>query len=113
MTMDVMVLAGAVDDVDRLAQKVTTLLSGSVMLLMVVAAVVVTWAKSKSVVAAFVAALGGAALWFVVLNAPMFRDSVGDDLTPSSSSSSAVHGAGPGSAVVETYDLLPGRGEQR
>ncbi|MCX0248005.1 hypothetical protein [Streptomyces drozdowiczii] len=113
MHADVMVLAGAVDDVDRLAQKVTTLLSGSVMLLMVVAAVVVTWAKSKSVVAAFVAALGGAALWFVVLNAPMFRDSVGDDLTPSSSSSSAVHGAGPESAVVQSYAPSPDRGEQR
>ncbi|MEU2026930.1 hypothetical protein ABZ565_33055 [Streptomyces sp. NPDC016469] len=110
MTVNAMVLAGAIDDVDHLAQKATSLLSNSVMLLMLVAAVVVTWGKTKSVVSAFVAALGGAALWFVVLNAPMFRDSVGDDLTPSNGT---VKGAGTGYAVVQTYDQSTGQGEQR
>ncbi|MFB8087325.1 hypothetical protein [Streptomyces sp. NPDC055992] len=110
MTVNAMVMAGAIDDVDHLAQKATSLLSNSVMLLMLVAAVVVTWGKTKSVVSAFVAALGGAALWFVVLNAPMFRDSVGDDLTPSNGT---VKGAGAGYAVVQNYDQTPGREEQQ
>ncbi|ROQ65207.1 hypothetical protein EDD95_8061 [Streptomyces sp. CEV 2-1] len=102
---DVMVLAGAIDDVDQLTQKATGVLTNSVMLFMVIAAVVVTWAKTKSVVSAFVAALGGAALWFVVLNAAMFRDSVGEDITPSSGTAKS---AGPGYAVVRVIDPTPG-----
>ncbi|WP_328512796.1 hypothetical protein OG842_44965 (plasmid) [Streptomyces sp. NBC_00376] len=102
--VDVTVLAGAIDDVDQLTQKITGVLVGSVMSFMVVASVAVTWAKTKSVLSAGVALVGAAALWFAVMNAAVFRDSVGEDIAPSSSTKSA----GAGHAVVRVIEPVPG-----
>ncbi|MGW2182696.1 hypothetical protein ACWCXX_32375 [Streptomyces sp. NPDC001732] len=103
--MDVTVLAGAIDDVDQLTQRITGLLVGSVMSFMVVAAVVTAWAKTKSILAAGVALAGGVALWFAVMNAAVFRDSVGEDIAPNSGS---VKNAGAVHAVVRVVELVDG-----
>lgn len=106
--MDVMVLAGPIEDVDQLSQKLNALLAGSVMSLMVVASVVVTWRKTNSVVSAFVAFVGGAALWFAVMNAAVFRDSVGEDIAPGSGTAKS---AGAMHAVVRVIE--PADGDRR
>ncbi|MFG2631613.1 hypothetical protein [Streptomyces sp. NPDC048473] len=105
--MDVTVLAGAIDDVDQLTQKATSLLVGSVMAFMLAASVAVTWAKTKSVVSAGAAFIGAVALWYAVMNAAVFRDSVGEDIAPSGSAESA----GAGHAVVQVIE--PAAGERR
>ncbi|MGW2089119.1 hypothetical protein [Streptomyces sp. NPDC001880] len=98
------VLAGTISDVDQLSQEITAVLVGSVMGLMLAASVAVTWAKTNSVLSAGVAFVGAAALWFAVMNATVFLDSVGEDLTPSSSTKSA----GAGHAVVRVIEPVPG-----
>ncbi|MFG3533044.1 hypothetical protein ACGF8B_41070 [Streptomyces sp. NPDC047917] len=103
--MDVTVLAGAIDDVDQLTQKITGLLVGSVMSLMVVAAAVAAWAKTKSLVSAGVALVGGAALWFAVMNAAVFRDSVGEEIAPDSGTTKS---AGAGYSVVRVIEPVTG-----
>ncbi|MER5358529.1 hypothetical protein [Streptomyces sp. NPDC002785] len=105
--MDMTVLAGAIDDVDQLTQKITTLLVGSVMGLMVAASVAAAWAKTKSVLAGGVALIGAVALWFAVMNATVFRDSVGEDIAPGGSAKSA----GANHAVVQVIE--PADGERR
>ncbi|MFI8201009.1 hypothetical protein ACIF6K_31555 [Streptomyces sp. NPDC085942] len=90
---DLVTLAGAIEDVDALGKQINNLLMTTVMSVMVTAAVIVTWRATKSVIAAGVAFLGGVALWFVVMNAPAFRDSVGDNLKPSAAAA-PVAGAG-------------------
>ncbi|MEV8486923.1 hypothetical protein AB0467_33585 [Streptomyces sp. NPDC052095] len=103
--VDVTVLAGAIDDVDQLTQKITDLLVGSVMGLMVAAAVVAAWAKTKSVLAAGVALVGGVALWFAVMNAAVFRDSVGEDIVPDSGTAKS---AGASYSAVRVIEPVPG-----
>lgn len=106
---DMTVLAGTIDDATLLVDKTTHFLAHSVMALLMVVAVVKTYQKSQSVAAAFVAGLGGAALWFVVMNPAIFRDGLGEEMTPGGSAKSA----GAGNAVVQTYVSAPGRGEVR
>ncbi|MFD0621888.1 hypothetical protein ACFQ2K_02830 [Streptomyces sanglieri] len=103
--VDVTVLAGAIDDVNQLSQKINDLLVGSVMSLMVVTAVVAAWVKTKSVVSAGVALVGGVALWFAVMNAAVFRDSVGEDIAPDSGTAKS---AGAGYSVVRVIEPVPG-----
>ncbi|GAA1327314.1 hypothetical protein GCM10009647_065040 [Streptomyces sanglieri] len=103
--MDMTVLAGAIDDVNQLSQKINDLLVGSVMSLMVVTAVVAAWAKTKSVVSAGVALVGGVALWFAVMNAAVFRDSVGEDIAPDSGTAKS---AGTGYSVLRVIEPVPG-----
>ncbi|MGY3056727.1 uncharacterized membrane protein YraQ (UPF0718 family) [Streptomyces sp. TE3672] len=103
--VDVTVLAGAIDDVNQLSQKINDLLVGSVMSLMVVTAVVAAWVKTKSVVSAGVALVGGVALWFAVMNAAVFRDSVGEDIAPDSGTAKS---AGAGYSVVRVIEPVTG-----
>jgi hypothetical protein len=87
---DLVTLAGAIADVDSLGKSLNTLLITTVMSLMVSVAVIKTWKSTNSIVAAFMAFVGAAALWFLVMNATVFRDSVGEDLKPSNASTSVV-----------------------
>ncbi|MEU4181035.1 hypothetical protein [Streptomyces sp. NPDC026589] len=93
---DLVTLAGAIEDVDALGKQLNTLLMTTVMAVMVTLAVIATWRTTKSVIAAGVAFLGGVALWFVVSNAPAFRDSVGENLKPSAAPAPVVQVAGSG-----------------
>ncbi|MFE3946742.1 hypothetical protein ACFXPV_33535 [Streptomyces sp. NPDC059118] len=103
--MDMTVLAGPIEDVDQLSQKLNALMVGSVMSLMVVASVAAAWWKTRSVLAGAVAFVGATALWFAVMNAAVFRDSVGEDIAPGSGtakSAGAIH------AVVRVIEPVSG-----
>ncbi|MFJ2060362.1 hypothetical protein ACIOMM_31105 [Streptomyces sp. NPDC087908] len=102
--MDGMViLADALTDVDGLGVRVRNVLTGTAMSLMLVASVIMTWSKTKSVLAAGVAFLGAAALWFAVMNAVVFRDSVGETIKPGGGVAPPVtEGRGP--AVVRVVE---------
>lgn len=79
---DLLVLASPIDDAETLGTRLDKLLKFTVMSLMVTVSVILEWRRSKSVISAGAAALGGFALWYVVINGVVFRDSVGEDLTP-------------------------------
>ncbi|WP_432091438.1 hypothetical protein [Streptomyces sp. NRRL F-5630] len=80
--MRTLLLAGALDDAANLGNDLNKLLITVVMGLGVTLATIVAWRTTKSIVAAFMAALGGVALWYVVSNAAAFRDSIGEDIAP-------------------------------
>ncbi|WP_406053960.1 hypothetical protein OG462_42800 [Streptomyces sp. NBC_01077] len=103
------VLADALTDVDRLGVRIRDVLTGTVMSVMLVVSVVVTWRQSKSVLAAAGAFLGAAALWFAVMNAIVFRDSIGQTIKPGGGAVPPVtEGRGPG--VVRVVDPAAGSG---
>ncbi|ASY36985.1 MULTISPECIES: hypothetical protein [unclassified Streptomyces] len=80
--MTSLLLAGALDDAGNLGNELNKLLMTVVMGLGVTLATIATWRTTKSVIAAFVATLGGVALWYVVTHAAAFRDSIGEDIAP-------------------------------
>ncbi|MEV0888537.1 hypothetical protein AB0J03_32610 [Streptomyces microflavus] len=94
---DLVALAGAIEDVDALGKQLNAVLIGTVMALMLTGSVVLTWKATKSILAAGATFVGGAALWFLVMNAALFRDSVGENLKPSSAPTSVVKVAETGS----------------
>ena len=73
---ELVVLADALTDAEGLGARFQDLLVGTVMSLMVVLSVITTWRQTKSILAALGAFLGGAALWYAVMNAVVFRDSI-------------------------------------
>ncbi|MFJ8848399.1 hypothetical protein ACIRFF_36560 [Streptomyces cyaneofuscatus] len=87
---DLVALAGAIEDVDSLGKQLNAVMMGTVMALMVTGSVILTWKSTRSILAAVAAFFGGAALWFMVMNAALFRDSVGENLKPSSAPTSVV-----------------------
>ncbi|CAM5288760.1 hypothetical protein GCM10010329_81080 [Streptomyces spiroverticillatus] len=96
-----LVLAATIDDATTLGNKIDKLLKFTVMSLMVTVSTIATWHKTKSIIAAGAAALGGLALWFVVINGVVFRDSVGEDLTPNGPAAPpGKNDQGAGTAVV-------------
>ncbi|WP_329625858.1 hypothetical protein OG357_38130 (plasmid) [Streptomyces sp. NBC_01255] len=106
---NVVVLADVLTDVDGLGVRIRDLLAGTVMSLMLVASVIVTWRKTNSVLAAGTAFLGAAALWFAVMNAVVFRDSIGETIKPGGGGVSPVtEGRGP--AVVRGVEPVVGSG---
>ncbi|GGR67646.1 hypothetical protein ACFWGM_01940 [Streptomyces roseolus] len=102
---DMVLLADAINDANVLGDRVNDLLTTTVMLLMVTVATIVTWQKSKSILAAGGALLGGVALWYAVVNAPAFRDSVGETIKPGGAPP-VTEGRGP--AVVRVVDPVAG-----
>ncbi|MFJ2937980.1 hypothetical protein ACIO8G_35125 [Streptomyces sp. NPDC087219] len=106
---NLVVLADVVADVDGLGERIRNLLTGTVMSLMLVVSVIVTWKKTNSVLAAGAAFLGAAALWFAVLNAIVFRDSVGETIKPGGGVAPPVtEGRGP--AVVRVVESAAASG---
>lgn len=83
-------LAGIISDTRSLANQLTSLLVGAVMGLICVGSVVVVFAKSRSVVQGFTAAIAAAALWFVVMHMVMLRDKAGQDITNPSGARAVV-----------------------
>lgn len=75
-----MALAGTLEDVDRLSGDADKILKSSVTSLLCTLFIIVTGVKTKRVGATFVAAIAGAAIWFVIMNMTVFRDKVGEDL---------------------------------
>ncbi|MGW6564970.1 hypothetical protein [Streptomyces sp. NPDC054975] len=104
---NLVVLADALTDAEGLGGRIRDLLVGTVMSVMVVVAVITTWSKSKSVLAAGAALLGAAALWYAVMNAVAFRDSVGETIKPGGGGvPSVTEGRGP--AIVRGVDPADG-----
>ncbi|MDX2564976.1 hypothetical protein PV371_35720 [Streptomyces sp. TX20-6-3] len=110
---NLVVLADVVTDVDGLGVRIRDLLTGTVMSVMLVVSVIMTWRQSKSVLAAGAAFLGAAALWFAVMNAVVFRDSVGETIKPGGGVAPPVtEGRGPAVVrVVEPADASGPGGE--
>ncbi|MEU8883911.1 hypothetical protein [Streptomyces hydrogenans] len=98
-------LADAISDTNSLGTRVKDLLTGTVMSVMVIVSVVVTWQKSKSILAAGGALLGGVALWYAVMSAPAFRDSVGETIKPGGAPP-VTEGRGP--VVVRVVEPVAG-----
>ncbi|MFF6794246.1 hypothetical protein ACFY9C_34850 [Streptomyces filamentosus] len=109
---DMVLLADALNDVDVLGVRVRDLLTGTVMSVMVVISTAVAWKRTKSVLAGGAALLGAVALWYAVMNAVAFRDSVGETIKPGGGAPPVTEGRGP--AVVRVVDPAagaePGRG---
>ncbi|MFF6888592.1 hypothetical protein ACFY9F_36055 [Streptomyces sp. NPDC012421] len=95
---DMLVLADAITDTNALGVRFRDLLTGTVMSVMVALSVIVTWNKTKSMLAAGAALLGAVALWYAVMNAVAFRDSVGETIRPGGGAPAVTEGRGP--AVV-------------
>ena len=74
------VAAGIIANTGALADQIRNLLVGAVMSLLCVVSVIGVFVQTRSVVKAFVAFLGAAALWFAVMNMVVFRNQVGQDL---------------------------------
>lgn len=98
------VTLAVLDDLDALTQKGTAILAGSVMAFLCAWAVVRTWFKTDSVIAAGMAFIGAVALWFAVMNATVFRDSIGVDIAPTG----AAKSAGADRVVVQHVNPEPG-----
>ncbi|MFJ2094761.1 hypothetical protein ACIOEW_36735 [Streptomyces sp. NPDC087901] len=98
------VTLAVLDDLDALTAKGTGILAGTVMAFLCALAVVRTWVKTNSVIAAGMAFVGAVALWFAVMNAPAFRDSIGVDIAPTG----AAKTAGADRVVVQVVDPEPG-----
>ena len=102
---DMVLLAETINDVNVLGGRVNGLLTTTVMLFMVTLSTIAAWHKTKSILAAGAALLGGVALWYAVVNAPAFRDSVGETIKPGGAPP-VTEGRGP--AVVRVVDPVPG-----
>ncbi|MFB7429443.1 hypothetical protein ACFC0K_39920 [Streptomyces hydrogenans] len=102
---DMVLLADTINDVNVLGGRVNGLLTTTVMLIMVTVSTIVAWHKTKSILAAGGALLGGVALWYAVVNAPAFRDSVGETIKPGGAPP-VTEGRGP--AVVRVVEPVPG-----
>ncbi|MET9734581.1 hypothetical protein ABZZ79_29265 [Streptomyces sp. NPDC006458] len=99
---DMLVLADAISDTNALGVRLEALLTGTVMSVMVAVSMIVTWNKTKSLLAAGGALLGGVALWYAVMNATQFRDSVGETIKPGGGAPEVTEGRGP--AVVRVVE---------
>ncbi|MFF3934134.1 hypothetical protein [Streptomyces hirsutus] len=99
---DMLVLADAITDTNTLGVRFRDLLTGTVMSVMVAVSMLVTWNKTKSLLAAGAALLGGVALWYAVMNAVAFRDSVGETIKPGGGAPAVTEGRGP--AVVRVVE---------
>ncbi|MFD5110515.1 hypothetical protein [Streptomyces cinereoruber] len=108
---DMVLLADTINDVDKLGLRVNGVLTTTVMLVMVTLSTIAAWRRTKSVLAAGGALLGGVALWYAVVNAPAFRDSVGDTIKPGGSVPPVTEGRGP--AVVRVVEPIAGTGAER
>ncbi|MFF8410583.1 hypothetical protein [Streptomyces omiyaensis] len=102
---NMMLLADAINDTEALGGRVQVLLTGTVMSLMVIISVIVTWQKTKSLLASGATLLGAVALWYAVMNATTFRDSVGETIKPGGAPP-VTEGRGP--AVVRVVDPAVG-----
>ncbi|WP_432016516.1 hypothetical protein [Streptomyces hydrogenans] len=102
---DMVLLADTINDVEVLGIRFRDLLTGTVMSVMVVVSTAVAWKKTNSVLAGGVALLGAVALWYAVVNAPAFRDSVGETIKPGGAPP-VTEGRGP--AVVRVVEPVPG-----
>ncbi|MER5740080.1 hypothetical protein ABT117_31040 [Streptomyces sp. NPDC002262] len=105
MMQNMMLLADAISDTEALGGRVEALLTGTVMSIMVIVSVIVTWQKTKSLLASGAALLGAVALWYAVMNATTFRDSVGETIKPGGAPP-VTEGRGP--AVVRVVEPAPG-----
>ncbi|MFD4392882.1 hypothetical protein [Streptomyces sp. NPDC058495] len=107
---DMVLLADAISDVNVLGIRLNGLLTSTVMLVMVTVSTIASWRRTKSVLAAGGALLGGVALWYAVMSAPAFRDSVGETIKPGGAPP-VTEGRGP--AVVRVVEPVPGTGAGR
>ncbi|NML54794.1 hypothetical protein HHL19_18675 [Streptomyces sp. R302] len=107
---DMVLLADAINDVNLLGIRVNGLLTTTVMTVMVSISTIRAWRKTQSVLAAGGALLGGVALWYAVMTAPAFRDSVGETIKPGGAPP-VTEGRGP--AVVRVVEPVTGTGSGR
>ncbi|MFF2779454.1 hypothetical protein ACFVU3_31725 [Streptomyces sp. NPDC058052] len=98
---DMVLLADTINDVDMLGIRINGLLTTTVMLVMVTLSTIAAWRRTKSVLAAGGALLGGLALWYAVMNASAFRDSVGETIKPGGVAPPVTEGRGPAVVRVE------------
>jgi hypothetical protein len=75
-----MIMADVIGNTKALGNQLNLLLLTTVMGLISSFVVVGIYVTTRSAVKAFVAAIGAAALWFVVANMGWFRDQIGQDI---------------------------------
>lgn len=79
---ELLVMAGTIDDATEISKDINALLIHGVMALFVTGGTLAAYKASKSWLAAGTAFIAGVACWYGVANATVFRDKVGEDLTP-------------------------------
>ncbi|MEU7205420.1 hypothetical protein [Streptomyces sp. NPDC045470] len=79
-SLDLVQLAGILDDAETLGTRIKTLLVGVVLGVMYLVSVAMTWGQTKSVLKTVVVAVGGAAVLAIVANVTVLRDKIGEDI---------------------------------
>ncbi|WP_069465424.1 hypothetical protein [Actinacidiphila rubida] len=83
-------MAGILGDTKSLGDQINSLLITTVMSIMCSAFVIMEWARSRSILKAFIAVIAAGALWWGVMNVTVFRDKAGQDIQNPSGAMGAV-----------------------